>query len=75
MVDPTNAQTLFAATTGGGVFKSTDGASSWFAYNDGLSQSNVYALALNSRCYGTLFAGTGSGVWRNDTRNTLTAAP
>jgi hypothetical protein len=54
---------LYAGTDGGGVFKSTDGASSWTAMNSGLTGTSVRALAINPSTPMTLYAGTfGGGV-------------
>src|SRR5262249_21887252 len=45
----------------GGVFKSTDGGSSWTAVKTGLTDTNVHALALDSHTPTTVYAGTASG--------------
>ena len=36
-IDPSTPTTLYAGTSGGGVFKSTDGGGSWRAVNDGMN--------------------------------------
>ena len=48
---------LFAGTTGGGLFRSTDNGTTWSGI--GLGVSNVNSLAVNGA---NLFAGTDSGV-------------
>lgn len=55
-----SGDTLFAATTGSGVFVSTNNGTSWTTSNLGLSDTNVSSLAVNGK---TIFAGTSSGVF------------
>src|SRR5712691_10363150 len=45
VTDPANPSFVYAATSGG-VFKSEDGADSWLAVNDGLTDRSISALAL-----------------------------
>jgi len=55
---------IFAATRGGGVFRSIDNGDNWVAVNNGLTNLEVFALAINAE--GHLFAGTlGDGVFRS----------
>ncbi len=54
-IDPTTPNTLYAGTSGGGMFKSTNGGTIWSAVNTGLTNLNVYALAMDSTM---LYAGT-----------------
>jgi hypothetical protein len=58
VIDPTSPTTLYAGTYGGGVFKSTNGGTTWSAFNTGLTNLDVYALAINSTM---LYAGTWYG--------------
>lgn len=51
---------IFAASYGGGIFRSTDNGASWTAVNNGLTNMDVQALAINS-ISGHIFAGTGGG--------------
>jgi len=51
---------IFAASYGGGIFRSMDNGNSWIAVNSGLTNTNVRALAINSTS-GYIFAGTGGG--------------
>jgi hypothetical protein len=63
-IDPLTPTTLYAATRGFGVFKSTDGGASWSAANTGLPPFRfVQALALDPLTPTTLYAGTGGGVF------------
>ncbi len=54
---------VFVGTQGGGVFRSTDNAETWTAVNNGLTATNVRALAINSADH--IFAGTFGGVFRS----------
>jgi len=63
-IDPSNPQTLYAST-GAGVFKSTNGGANWAASSRGLMDSHVLCLAFGP--LGILYAGTeGNGVFRID---------
>jgi photosystem II stability/assembly factor-like uncharacterized protein len=66
LIDPQpESLRLFAGTFGDGVFASTDGGTSWNAFNDGLSNDVVVrVLAGDGRTPPRLFAGTiGDGVF------------
>ena len=61
-IDPAHPNTLYAATRGSGVFRSTDAGKSWHSLNAGLTVHDVRALALDATSR-TLYAGTaGRGV-------------
>ena len=68
-IDPSTPPTLYAGyadTYGGGVFKSTDGTTSWQAVHAGLPDDGVTAVAIDPSTPHTLYAGTrGSGVYRS----------
>jgi photosystem II stability/assembly factor-like uncharacterized protein len=55
----TSNDVMFAGTLGSGVYKSEDYGNTWIQRNNGLTDLNVYSLAINSN--GQLFAGTGNG--------------
>src|SRR5215472_1512920 len=64
-IDPTAPIILYAATSNGGVFKTTNGGSSWSSVNVGLTNTNVSVVAIDPRTPTTLYAGTsGSGVFK-----------
>ncbi len=53
-----------ATSTGGGIFRSTNLGGTWVQANTGISNSNIYSLAVNVN--GTLYAGSSrSGVFRS----------
>jgi hypothetical protein len=53
----------YAAYTHPGVFKSTDNGGTWNSLNTGLPNTNVFGLAIDPTMPGTLYAGTGGGVF------------
>jgi photosystem II stability/assembly factor-like uncharacterized protein len=64
-MDPSNSQTIYAGT-GGGVWKSTNGGASWVAVSSGLTDMNVYALAVDPSNPQLIYAGTFEGVvWKS----------
>ena len=54
---------MFVGTQGGGVFRSTDNAETWTGINNGLTATNVRALAISPVDH--IFAGTFGGVFRS----------
>jgi hypothetical protein len=46
VIDPTNPATVYAGTSGGGVFKSSDSGGTWSAVNTG--HSSLYVLTPNA---------------------------
>jgi hypothetical protein len=61
LIDPTDSNTVYVGTEGGGVFMSTDGGDHWTAINDGLMNLRVYALAMDPQNPHTIYAGTVAG--------------
>jgi photosystem II stability/assembly factor-like uncharacterized protein len=57
-IDPSSPSTVYAGTTYGGVFKSTDGGASWSTSNNGLTVRLVSALAIDPTNPATIYAGT-----------------
>jgi photosystem II stability/assembly factor-like uncharacterized protein len=58
LIDPTDSNTLYVGTEGGGVFMSSDGGASWSPLNDGLTNLTVYAMAMDPQDPHTIYAGT-----------------
>src|SRR5262249_47704951 len=68
IIDPTNRQTLYVGTEGGGgVFKSLDGGDHWFAVNSGLGDLSVSGLAIDRTNPAVLYASGSGGVFRTFT--------
>ena len=61
-IDPATVSTLYARTSGGGLFKSTDGGSTWKALSN---IAGVSALALDPNSASTIYAGTSHGVLKS----------
>jgi photosystem II stability/assembly factor-like uncharacterized protein len=65
VIDPQHSETLYIALYAGGVFKSTDGGSNWFAAYRGLDWKDVLDMAINPQHPAILYAGTAAeGVYR-----------
>src|SRR5881296_269434 len=62
-IDPLTPTTLYAATDGGGLYKTTDGGASWNA--TGLTNISVLALAIDPLTPTTLYAGTNGAVHKS----------
>jgi photosystem II stability/assembly factor-like uncharacterized protein len=60
-INPSTPTTLYAATYGGGVFKSTNGGGSWSPANAGLTSNLLFSLAIDPSAPDTLYAGTQQG--------------
>ncbi|HVR39873.1 MAG TPA: hypothetical protein VMU84_12325 [Thermoanaerobaculia bacterium] len=70
VIDPTNANTMYAGAVSGGIFKTTDAGTSWRAIGDELANLTVNSLAMSPRDRNVLFAGTGEGYFREEVRGT-----
>jgi len=55
----TSNDVMFAGTIGSGVYKSEDYGNTWNQFNSGLTDLDVYSLAVNTS--GQIIAGTGNG--------------
>lgn len=58
-VDPTNADIVYAGGAMGGVWKSTDGGSTWKALTDAQASLAMGAIAIDPNNHETIYAGTG----------------
>ncbi|HSB37285.1 MAG TPA: PKD domain-containing protein, partial [Thermoanaerobaculia bacterium] len=63
-MDPKSPATVFAATNGAGIFKSTDGAASWASVG-GHPTTTFVSLAIDPVTPSTLYGGTGGGVLKS----------
>src|SRR5687767_3818085 len=62
VIDPQNPATIYAGTFSAGVFKSTDGGTTWIPINGGLREPLITELAIDPRTPATLYVGTSEGV-------------
>jgi photosystem II stability/assembly factor-like uncharacterized protein len=60
---PSDAHVAYAGTPGG-VFRSSDGGSSWTAVNNGLGSLTVLSVAVDPRDPGVAYAGTYGGLYK-----------
>jgi FG-GAP-like repeat len=56
---PTNANVLYVAAAGGGVWKTTDGGATWTPLTDGQSTLSMGAIAIAPSNSSVIYAGTG----------------
>jgi hypothetical protein len=63
-IDPTNPSTLYAGSVGGGVWKTTNGGSSWFPLDDFMAVLSVSSVVIDPAHPQILYAGTGEGCTR-----------
>jgi hypothetical protein len=66
LIDPTNANNMYAAGIAGGVWKSTDGGTSWTPLNDLMTNLAVCSLTMDPNNPNILYAGTGEGYFNGD---------
>ncbi len=64
-IDPTNSNKLFAGSASGGIWKSTNGGSSWSQVPTGLPVLGVTSIIINPTNSNVIYAGTGE-VYRID---------
>jgi hypothetical protein len=63
---PTNGSIIYAGSASGGLWKTTDGGSNWFALTDALPSLAVGAIALEPGTPETIYIGTGEGSFNAD---------
>ncbi|OGP79299.1 MAG: hypothetical protein A2V86_08710 [Deltaproteobacteria bacterium RBG_16_49_23] len=65
VIDPNNSNVIYAGTSAG-VFKSTNGRSTWSAINSGITYLYIKALAIDHNNSNILYAGTNvAGVFKS----------
>jgi photosystem II stability/assembly factor-like uncharacterized protein len=62
VIHPTNPLWMWAGTAGGGIWRTTNGGSSWFAMSDFLPSLAVASMAIDPINPTILYAGTGEMV-------------
>jgi photosystem II stability/assembly factor-like uncharacterized protein/subtilisin-like proprotein convertase family protein len=63
---PTDPAIMWAGTSGGGIWKTTDGGANWFPLNDFLPNMSVSTLIIDPTNPDVLWAGTGEGFFNPD---------
>ncbi len=65
-IDPTASATLYAGIDDGrGVFKSTNGGGTWTAASEGLTNLEIWAVAVSPSTPATVYAGIETGVFKS----------
>lgn len=59
-----NSQIIYASASGGGIFKSSDGGTSWLLINS-LPCSQISSIAINPFNNQILYAGTDTGIYKS----------
>ncbi|HBA83998.1 MAG TPA: hypothetical protein DCZ95_07895 [Verrucomicrobia bacterium] len=62
VVNPTNADIVYAGSWKDGVYKTVDGGDNWAPANNGLGCLDVRSLAIDPQNQDTIYAGLGEGV-------------
>jgi len=65
--DPTNTSVVYVASALGGIFKSTDGGTTWGATFDVSGTSSMGNIAINPQDPNVIYAGTGEANGAGDT--------
>ena len=65
-VHPTSTSTLFAGSVGGGLWKTTNGGTSWAVVDDFMSNIAVSCVVFQPGAPDTMYAGTGEGFYNGD---------
>ncbi|MFK8031724.1 MAG: glycoside hydrolase family 97 N-terminal domain-containing protein [Gammaproteobacteria bacterium] len=60
---PTDTGTLYAAASGVGLLKSTDGGASWDLVSESFGNQFILAIAIDPQDPDVVYAGTGDGVY------------
>ena len=66
LIDPSNANIMYAAGVSGGVWKSTNGGAAWTPLNDTMANLTVCSLVMDPNNSSVLYAGTGEGFFNID---------
>lgn len=66
IIDPVTPNTMYAAGVAGGVWKSTNGGTSWFPLDDFMANIAVTCLAFEPGNSSVIYAGTGEGFFNAD---------
>ncbi|MCP4410594.1 MAG: hypothetical protein GY807_23205 [Gammaproteobacteria bacterium] len=66
LIDPGNADIIYAAGVAGGVWKTTNGGTSWTALSDLIANLAVNSMAMSPQNPNVIYAGTGEGYFNGD---------
>ena len=66
VVDPSDPNTIWAGSAGGGVWKSANGGGSWSPVNDMMANLAICCMAVDPSDDNIVYAGTGEGFFNVD---------
>ncbi|RLC26774.1 MAG: hypothetical protein DRH37_11460, partial [Deltaproteobacteria bacterium] len=70
VIDPLDANTMWAGSVSGGIWKTINGGESWQAQDDFMANLAVTSMVILPRANAsdpiTIYAGTGEGFWNGD---------
>src|SRR5215471_9742101 len=66
VINPTTTTTMYAAGVAGGVWRTTNGGTSWTPLTDLIANIAVNSLAMDPANSNVLYAGTGEGYFNGD---------
>jgi len=67
-VDPTDSNTFYSASAGGGVWKTTNGGASYIPLTDFLGDTAMGSVAVAPSDHNTVYAGTGEANFAGDSK-------
>jgi hypothetical protein len=66
LIDPSNADVMYAAAVAGGIWKTTNGGNSWVPLDDFMANIAVTCMAFDPSNSSVIYAGTGEGFFNAD---------
>jgi photosystem II stability/assembly factor-like uncharacterized protein len=64
--DPNNSNKIWIGSVGGGIWKTTNGGSSWLPINDFIQTLSISSLCFDPSTTSIMYAGTGEGFGNSD---------
>ncbi len=74
LINPTNPNLMWVGSTSGGIWKTTNGGTSWSPVNDFLPALAIGCMAMDPVNPNVMYAGTGEGFFETEEGSSNTAA-
>ncbi len=74
VIHPTNPDIIYVGSASGGIWKTTNGGTSWFPLDDFMASLSVGDMVMHPADPNTLYAGTGEGFFEAPEGSSNTAA-